>query len=1508
MSKDINESVLDTIQSLIQSSIKSAGYDKTIQAQILSCEDETIGKYRCRYQDAVFYAYSNSEATFLNGSYVYILIPENDMRKEKTILGSTDQLGVNYISQIKGEQIYDIIGANCVTSDRTYYLDINNKNYLYSIYNYDRQDSEVTINVEALEKYIKQSSSLIVAATFQTNIAKDRQSRGHYGIAFNLTFNDNATGEETTRTYIINEDNMIDNPYKLIQPVRQYQIFNIDGQNFVRLDSIQIFNKDFPFADGDVETGLLEEGMADKDNNNRPAENVIAINKLEIYGANIMLEQQINGVGISFYTPDGTFFTPDSISSDYKRITAQVRIKGKQLVSQNEQDIKFYWGSENASISANSEYYNKYLGRGWKCLNESNVIRDDLEESDPIVEWVPGTSTYILNYSDAKAKNNKFKVAVLYNDTVITKEINIQNLSIEAAVLTIESSDGDIFYYDQGHPTLTCKVNGEEILNYKYYWVYESNTGMLEQLPESQNIEQTDAQIVNKNKIYNVQIRNITNFGIFKCAVCTNNDIYLGTASIKLVNSLKTEGSYSLVINNGSVVFQYNENGVAPNSQSLDIPQTIQALSFTVYDNLGNSINDEIFKNANDCSVRWQIPIENTLLVDKNQDIEDVESETDAENGYIYYDNLINLLYDIKPFYNINSQRNQIKLTVKYKEISLTAETNFTFTKQGDPGTNGTEFLVKLIPNVRADAKIPYYPMITRVKTISGKYLLNYKLAGTIDNPSDDIREDETLINEGTEYKLFKAQLWYRGELVWEGTSNEDPAFDHTTSPSYVEWTVLKNKYSSSSSDISLFTIEDALTGDISFSMKNSLNNFVDITTALADIIKCSIRWEGKDYYATMPIVVAQVENNNYRIGLKDYSGFRYVTYTADGINPQYSNVNSFEFICMERINDIWEDVSQLSRIYYSPSSCGTVNGLNANLLTLLNNEYYRENKKHNQWDYRPASRYNGECVNEAVTCIYTRQTAQGSSIGKINIPIHFLLNKYGFAHLNAWDGNSIQINNDGGYILAPQMGAGIKENDNSFTGILMGEIKFSGYSNIGLFGFNSGERTFFLNSQNGSALLGKSNSGQIVIDPNNNNTLLYSSNFWKNYNSNGLPTSYIYRNAQYQKAGNGNGQGLLIDLSKPQIYFGNGKFYITSNGLLHATDAEIQGDIIATNGFIVKQNNKQVSQLGFKVEEEGYRRREINYLYFGDTYQDSLTISTDKLIYNDGDIGRASNIRADGIDSSLTITNYNSRSNGDYTRINFTPDGVMDITAVHFNSSYSLDPRIYLNSRNSYIDISAGNSVALHGKKSASITGDNISMKGDQISLDAYQRIIFDAYQRITFTTNSSATSSSITFFKNNSNDIVFRPMKNDEIFLGTSAFRWKTIYSVNPLSVVSDRNKKYNIQDLSEKYEQLFDHIKPKSYMLLNGNRKHIGAISQDIEEAMKDIGMTPLEFGGFCKDAVIDEQTNNPIYDKNGKQKYEYSLRYSEFIMLNTWQIQKLKSRIKELENIIKTLTNK
>ena len=145
---NVNQTVLDAIELLANSKVEKANYNTTIQAQIISCEDASIGKYRCRYQDAIIYAYSNNiDTTYTNGSYVNILVPGNDMSKDKTILGSTTRSGVSYISQLDNQAVYDINGTNCINVNDIdkFYLNTLNRDYKYTIYQYG-ESSDISLD------------------------------------------------------------------------------------------------------------------------------------------------------------------------------------------------------------------------------------------------------------------------------------------------------------------------------------------------------------------------------------------------------------------------------------------------------------------------------------------------------------------------------------------------------------------------------------------------------------------------------------------------------------------------------------------------------------------------------------------------------------------------------------------------------------------------------------------------------------------------------------------------------------------------------------------------------------------------------------------------------------------------------------------------------------------------------------------------------------------------------------------------------------------------------------------------------------------------------------------------------------------------------------------------------------------------------------------------------------------------------------------------------------------
>jgi hypothetical protein len=73
----------------------------------------------------------------------------------------------------------------------------------------------------------------------------------------------------------------------------------------------------------------------------------------------------------------------------------------------------------------------------------------------------------------------------------------------------------------------------------------------------------------------------------------TNSGDFVGAAAIKLINLSSPDVGYSLVINNGTQTFKYNENGISPASNAIEVDKriTIPESSFTIYDKNGNAID-----------------------------------------------------------------------------------------------------------------------------------------------------------------------------------------------------------------------------------------------------------------------------------------------------------------------------------------------------------------------------------------------------------------------------------------------------------------------------------------------------------------------------------------------------------------------------------------------------------------------------------------------------------------------------------------------------------------------------------------------------------------------------------------------------------------------------------------------------------------------------------------------------------------------------------------------------
>lgn len=1183
MSNNIESNICKAIDIIVKKAVNQASYDKTIQATILSCVDATIGKYKVKYQDSTFYAYSgNSDTTYTDGSNVYILIPGNDMKKDKTILGTTKKLGINYIATSEGEESYEPIGNNCISSSITFglssYSKVGQEKILYSR-DFPNKNL-IKVDSASAEEYIKQSANLICSMKVRTSLPPEQQSRGNYGIIFALDFLDNATNKTITRNYVIDVDKMTGNPYKLVYSTKQYGIFDIDGINFKSIKEIKLFCYNFPNS---------KENYIDD----------IFIEDLQFYGVAKLSEEDINGCSLSIITPQGNFFNKNANKNDYKKLQAQVRVKGK-VIDNNSQKLPFYWFVEDINITSKSLGYHKYGGQGWRCLNKYNIIQDANEENGEaaIVEYVALDSEYKVYFEDVIAKETKYKCVVIYDESALEKQIVIKNYNSNYQ-FSLVSDLGEQFYYDVGYPTLTCLMNGEQIKdtgNYEFSWITVDSIGGFSNLEETtaeneeynkavknkKNLEKAisdgtkyyevvkdeldryNAVIekyntitrVEKDKIIHIDVRSITRNKTYKCAVYyirNGNKTFLGSASITLTNSLGTEGSYTLVINNGIQTFKYNENGISPASKSLEKPIILQALTFTIYNNLGQPIDDEVAKH---CKIKWIVPSKNTMLK-ISSDYNNVKKDEDLINNTTTYNNITTLTYGIEDKYSVNKVRNNIQLAVEYKEMNLIAETNFTFVKEGESGTNGTDIVCKIVPNVEDGKPIPVYPILTKS---GATYSFNFEKKKNAESN-------------------FKIEIWKDGEIVFSGST--------TSGNTTVVWSVLKNKYgldygNSSGTDYSFIQI-NAQNGNVTEAVtgKEPKEPLAWGRLGVANIIKATVKYDGVTYYVTMPIIVAEIYDYNYKVNLKDYTGFRYVIYNADGRKPKYDNATPFTLEVKKRMQEAngYVDISTNSKTNYTWDRKGSIleyhqsSGTNDSTcweekssLHLI--DISPENISINQHSYKPIDNYDGQCVNNGIVCTIKDENNNNKKVADIYIPVHLYLNRFNNAAINDWDGNSVNVNSNGGFILSPQVGAGIKDNSNAFTGIVMGKVQEANQNNIevGLFGYNKGQRNIFLDAETGKAIFGVNNGGQIILDPSDGKAEIKSGNY---------------------KDGVG---GMLIDLTTPEIKFGTGYFSVNSSGYLTAKGGgsiagwNIGENTLSKGSVILSSDNSEQTNKAFKV------------------------------------------------------------------------------------------------------------------------------------------------------------------------------------------------------------------------------------------------------------------------------------------------------------------------------------
>lgn len=126
---------------------------------------------------------------------------------------------------------------------------------------------------------------------------------------------------------------------------------------------------------------------------------------------------------------------------------------------------------------------------------------------------------------------------------------------------------------------------------------------------------------------------------------------------------------------------------------------------------------------------------------------------------------------------------------------------------------------------------------------------------------------------------------------------------------------------------------------------------------------------------------------------------------------------------------------------------------------------------------------------------------------------------------------------------------------------------------------------------------------------------------------------------------------------------------------------------------------------------------------------------------------------------------------------------------------------------------------------------------------------------------------------------------------------------------AVTSDENLK-DLYELNDKYDTFYDRLLPKTYKYKKDgcHRLHVGFGARQVEQALVNAGLSTEDFAGVLIDKDVTISADEAGAEEDVHYDELYSLRYEEFISLNTWQIQKLKRRLAECEKVIGELNQK
>lgn len=392
MSNKYSDQLMQALDIAIDEKISTLQFDKTIQATVQSVVDLDTGEYRVKYKDGIISAFAaDPKETFKQGDAVYVTVPESDFSNKKFISHriTNNSLSTGQYTEL-ANTIFEVspnfsdLGYTYTSQPSNGYSLIVGRNSSLNIL----QSAPALAN-SRFKAYADQYEYIQISASFYNEFTTDHEV-GDYGIQLVLTNLD-----DKQVSYFLNLNDFNGDPYHLATWSPQSTVVKIPKGQIKALNAIYFY-----------ENGFISEG-----------------NKANLFMSDFSLNfvDKVDLTEVPYYLNilplDGIAFTTSQASL---RLEGHVYHIGEELP---ETSCIFQWFERDLSVVPGDEAYDKRAGWGWRPIEEAtNKL---LTRTKTQVPW-----------------QKSYKLVVVYNSTTLmTKEITLINGSLDIEIEQVTSGN-----------------------------------------------------------------------------------------------------------------------------------------------------------------------------------------------------------------------------------------------------------------------------------------------------------------------------------------------------------------------------------------------------------------------------------------------------------------------------------------------------------------------------------------------------------------------------------------------------------------------------------------------------------------------------------------------------------------------------------------------------------------------------------------------------------------------------------------------------------------------------------------------------------------------------------------------------------------------------------------------------------------------------------------------------------------------------------------------------------